>query len=69
MEFLAYGVLYSAITTPRQLAMDLRELPQQAWQHTYLQHALQVGTPWPECAPSLLDSAASNVHCAVHRCA
>ena len=43
MEFLAYGVLYSAITTPRQLAMDLRELPQQAWQHPYLHHALQVG--------------------------
>lgn len=43
MEFWAYGLLYAANTSPKQLAMELRGVPQRAWQHPYLQHALQVG--------------------------
>ena len=41
MEFRAYGLLYAAVTTPKQLAMELREVPEQAWGHPYMQHALQ----------------------------
>ena len=41
MEFRAYGLLYAAVTTPKQLAMELREVPEPAWDQPYMQHALQ----------------------------
>lgn len=45
MEFMAYGMLYAAVTNPKQLAMELRCIPKAAWQHPYITHALQVSTP------------------------
>lgn len=42
MEFMAYGLLYSAVVTPRQLAIELRGVPSAARQHPYITHALQV---------------------------
>ncbi|CAL8465200.1 g4735 [Coccomyxa elongata] len=42
MEFMAYGLLYAAVTNPKQLAMELRGIPHQALEHPYMKHALQV---------------------------
>lgn len=42
MEFMAYGLLYAAVTNPKQLAMELRGIPYQALEHPYMKHALQV---------------------------
>lgn len=42
MEFIAYGLLYSAVVTPKELAVDLRGVPSAAMQHPYVSHALQV---------------------------
>jgi hypothetical protein len=44
MEFIAYGLLYSAVVTPRQLAIDLRGVPSFASDHPYVRHALKVQT-------------------------
>ncbi|EIE23285.1 hypothetical protein COCSUDRAFT_63639 [Coccomyxa subellipsoidea C-169] len=41
-EFMAYGLLYAAVTNPKQLAMELRGVPCTAWQHPYMEHALRV---------------------------
>ncbi len=45
MEFMAYGLLYAAVTNPKQLAMELRGVPCTAWQHPYMEHALRVTSP------------------------
>ncbi|KAK9903296.1 hypothetical protein WJX75_002137 [Coccomyxa subellipsoidea] len=42
MEFMAYGLLYAAVTNPKQLPMELRGVPCRAWQHPYMKHALRV---------------------------
>lgn len=31
MEFMAYGLLYAAVTNPKQLAMELRGIPTEPW--------------------------------------
>ena len=41
-EFVMYGVLHAAAAGPKQLSIDLREVPGHFWQHPFLQHALQV---------------------------
>ncbi|BDA50297.1 Leukocyte receptor cluster member 8 homolog [Coccomyxa sp. Obi] len=42
MEFMSYGLLYAAVTNPKQLAMELRGIPHRALEHPYMKHALQV---------------------------
>ena len=42
MEFMAYGLLYAAVTNPKQLTMELRGIPHQALEHPYMKHAMQV---------------------------
>lgn len=41
-EFVMYGLLHAAAASPRQLAIDMRDVPGGLWQHPFLQHALQV---------------------------
>ena len=41
-EFVMYGVLHAAAVSPRQLAIDMRDVPKDLWQHPFLQHTLQV---------------------------
>ena len=41
-EFVMYGVLHAAAASPRQLAIGMRDVPKDLWQHPFLQHTLQV---------------------------
>ncbi len=41
-EFVMYGLLHAAAASPKQLAIDMRDVPREVWQHPFLQHALQV---------------------------
>ena len=41
-EFVMYGLLHAAVVNPRQLAIDMRDVPARWWQHPFLQHAIQV---------------------------
>ena len=41
-EFVMYGLLHAAAASPKQLAIDMRDVPRDLWQHPFLQHALQV---------------------------
>ena len=41
-EFMMYGLLHAAAAGPKQLAIDMRDVPGHFWQHPFLQHALQV---------------------------
>ena len=41
-EFVMYGLLHAAAASPKQLAIDMRDVPGDLWQHPFLQHALQV---------------------------
>lgn len=41
-EFVMYALLHAAAASPKQLAIDMRDVPRDLWQHPFLQHALQV---------------------------
>ena len=41
-EFVIYGLLHAVAASPKQLAIDMRDVPEHLWQHPFLQHALQV---------------------------